>query len=366
MKFLLRALLCWLVFLFPVQAATTLDGLYEAEVVVPEGQQVDLNSPLVTDALRQVLVKVTGLQTLDEYADVALALKMARQFVREYGFHSVVVPAPDDVRQALGVDTLTQRVMRVAFLRGAVLQLVKQSGLPLWSPSRPDVLMWLAFDDYAQQQWVTPEIAPSHAQQLRNLASTRGLPLHFPSGDFQDDFALSPQELLQRDFSRVGAASARYNPDVVIAGQAVQTSEGVWIGSWRFTLDGQWQDFEVLGASKDEFLALGIERLADALAAKYAVLGDRQHSDLSVRVFGLRSFAEYSAFNDYLNTLTAVEKADIEVIDGEFVLFRIDLKGSLEQLENAIMLHKKMLPVSEHSLTQTYDLQYRWVGDDNE
>ena len=366
MKFFLRALFCWLVFAFPVQAVTLLEGLYEAEVVVPEDQQVDLGSPLVKEALRQVLIKVTGLQNLDDYSGVDEALNTARQYVREYGFHSIVVPAPDDVRQALGVETISQRVMRVAFLRGAVLQLIKSSGLPLWSPSRPDVLVWLAFDDYSQQRWVTPEIAPRQAQQLRTLASTRGLPLRFPIADFQDDFSLVPQELLQRDFSRVGAASARYNPDVVIAGQAVQTSDGAWIGSWRFTLDGQLQSFEVLGATQEEFLALGIQRLADALASKYAVHGDRQHSDLSLRVLWLRDFNEYSALNNYLNSLTAVEKADIEVIDGEFVLFRLDLKGSLEQLENAIMLQKQLLPVSEHSLTQTYDLQYRWVGDDNE
>lgn len=194
----------------------------------------------------------------------------------------------------------------------------------------------------------------------------RGLPINFPMADFEDDFALQPSELLQRDFSRVGAASARYNNDVVLAGQAVQTSDGSWIGQWRFNLDGLWREFEVLGASKATFLAVGVNRVADALAEKYAVVNDTDHTSLSLRILGLQGYAEYAAINSYLNGLTVIEKADVDLLDGDLVVFKIDLSGTLEQFENAIMLDKKMLPESQRALTQDFDLQYRWVGEYNE
>ena len=366
MKLLLRALAFCLLFSLPASAATVIDGLYEAEVVVPDGQSPGLDSPLVGDALRNVLVKVTG-QTDFSDNDIALeALAAPRNFVREFGFHSQEVAASEEQRLQFGIESTTQRVMRVAFLRGAVLQLVRRSGLPLWSPNRPDVLIWLAVDDYQQTSWVTPEQQPETANALRQMAEQRGIPSHFPLADFEDDFALQPSELLARDFSRVGAASARYNHDVVVAGQAVQTSDGTWIGQWRFSLDGQLRQFDVLGANKDEFLSLGVNRVADAIAAKYAVVSDADHTSLSLRVLGLKGFAEYAAINAYLNGLTAIDKADVDLLDGDLVVFRIDLSGSLEQFENAITLDQKMIPESQRALTQNFDLQYRWVGDFNE
>lgn len=366
MMLLLRALACCLIFSLPVSAATRVEGLYEAEVVVPAGESPGLDSPQVAQALQQVLVKVTGQANIASNEYVIAALDEARRFVREFGFHSVEVPASEEQRLQFGIEKTTQRVMRVAFLRGAVLQLIKRSGLPLWSPNRPDVLVWLAVDDYQQQTWATPELLPEAVQIMTSEAALRGLPINFPLADFEDDFALVPAELLQRDFSRVGAASARYNNDVVLAGHAVQTSDGSWIGQWRFSLDGQWREFEVLGASKASFLSVGVHRVADALAQKYAVVNDTDHTSLSLRILGLQGYAEYAAINSYLNGLTVIEKADVDVLDGDLVVFRIDLSGTLEQFENAIMLDKKMLPESQRAFTQDFDLQYRWVGDYNE
>lgn len=366
MMLLLRALAWCLIFSLPVSAATRVDGLYEAEVVVPANDSPDLDSPLIAQALQHVLVKVTGQAHVAENPQVIAALAEARRFVREFGFHTVEVAANEEQRQQFGDVKTTQRVLRVAFLRGAVLQLIKRSGLPLWSPNRPDVLIWLAVDDYQQQTWATPEWRQDVAASLKAHASMRGLPIHFPMGDFEDDFALQPTELLQRDFSRVGAASARYNKDVVLAGQAVQISDGSWIGSWRFSLDGQMREFDVLGATQQAFLSLGIDRVADALAEKYAVVNDTNHTSLSLRVLGLKGFSDYAEINNYLNALTVIEKADVDLLDGDLVVFKIELSGSLEQFENAIMLDKKMIPESQRALTQNFDLQYRWVGEYHE
>jgi len=366
MKFLLRALACCLIFSQSVFAASKVEGLFEAEVLVPEGSSSDLNSPLIAEALRRVLIKATGVNEFSDNDEVLDALSQARSYVREFGFHSIDVPFNDHLKLQSGVQVTTQRVMRVAFLRGAVLQLIRRSGLPLWSANRPDVLLWLAFDDYQQQIWVTPELATDLARHIREIADQRGIPVNFPLADIEDDFVIQPKELLNGDYSSLGAASARYSNDLLLAGHAVQTSSGTWIGGWRFNVDGKQSEFQILGANKEEFLSLGINRLADALAQKYAVVSDAQHTSLRLRVLGLNDYAQYSQINSYLNSITAIEKANLEIVEGDIVVFRLDLKGSLEQFENAVLLDQKMRPEAQQNLTQTFDLQYRWMESANE
>jgi len=365
MQHLVRQLFLFLVFCIPMaHAAERIEDLYQADVPVSGGEGID--SPVVVDALHKVLVKITGQTNVSDSAVVQEALQNASQYVREFGFHSIDIPTSREEKQRLGTDIRTQRVMRVAFLRGALLQLVKRAKLPLWSQNRPSVLVWLALDDYQQSQWITGDSVAHAGKQLQHLADERGVPLLLPRGDMEDDFALQPQELLSRDYSRVGVASARYHPDVVLSGHAVQTSAGLWIGNWRYVLDGETYSYEVLEATPEDFLALGFNSLTEKLAQKYAVLSDEHHSILTLQVQGMRDFNDYAAVDRYLNGLAAIESANLSMVDGDVNVFQVALNGSIEQLDNALALDKKLAPLANLSLTHTYDLQYLWMGGANE
>ncbi len=362
LKLVQRIILILFIICPVAQSAERVSDLYEAHVPVTGGE--DINAPVVKEALRKVLVKVTGQSNFDDFPLVQNALDEAKNYVREFGFHTIEVPTTLEEKQRLGTEVRSQRVMRVVFLRGALLQLIRSAGLGLWSQNRPSVLVWLALDDYAQQQWVTQIHSTHVARQLQYMANERGLPLTLPKGDLDDDFALQPAELFARDYSRINTASIRYKPDVVLSGQAVQTSAGLWIGNWRYVIDDEEYSYEVLEAKPEDFLAVGLMSLIDKLAQKYVVVSNGHHSTVSMRVAGLQTFADYANVDRYLNGLAAIESANLSSVDGDVSVFQVQLNGSIDQLDNALALDKKLSPIADLSLTHTYDLQYQWLGAD--
>lgn len=351
-SFLLASSLSW--------GAGRVENLYEAEVAVETTES--LNSPVIGQALLQVLIKVTGKTDFANFPAVAEAVNDAQSYVREFGYHTIQVATNNEEKQRLGKEFRDQRVMRVAFLRGAVLQLIRRAGLPLWSQNRPEVLLWFAFDDYTQRQWMTASSAIPEVSLLQKMASQRGLPLALPAGDMEDDFALQPSEIFSRDYSRVNIASTRYGSDVIMVAQAVQTSAGLWIGHWRFVLDDQEFIYEVLESTPEDFIQIGINTITNKLADKYAVISSDKNELISMEIRGLTSYQDYAAVNSYLNGLTVIESANIDSLADQLAVFKMQLRGTFDQLDNALRLDNKLILIKDDSLIHTADLRYEWRG----
>ena len=103
-------------------------ALYEADVVWHEGDAA-AREEAFRQALRQVLVKVTGQRHLGEPAQVELLVEYAQALVQQYELRTATV--------ASGDVTVQEPRLWVRFDEAAVDRLVEDAGLPVWSRPRP-------------------------------------------------------------------------------------------------------------------------------------------------------------------------------------------------------------------------------------
>ena len=133
-----RLLLLWFgLWLLPVLAmrAEVVDNLYQVEVPVAD-QERDTRTCALTDALLQVLMRVSGQDALALMEPgVEQALVLPTRYVERYRYAG---------RQANGE---RQLLLQVRFEPEAVNRILRDIRLPVWGRNRPGVLAWVVIDD---------------------------------------------------------------------------------------------------------------------------------------------------------------------------------------------------------------------------
>src|SRR5580692_12025392 len=152
------ACLCWA----DASRALTRAELYQARAPVADRSEA-AQSAAFQEAMKMVLVKVTGRRTADEDPALAPLVTNARRYVQQCR------SAPDNQ-------------LWVAFDGAAIERWLTQNGQPLWGQERPTTLVLLAVTTGAQTGVV---VAIDDGSELKAAidaaAAARGLPLLWPS-----------------------------------------------------------------------------------------------------------------------------------------------------------------------------------------
>ena len=147
-------------------------ALYEAEVRWSDQDATD-RAGAFRQALRQVLVKVTGLR---RFADTARIETPGRERART----RAAVPVTYGERWGTAKRARRSRACGARFDEGAVDRLVREAGLPEWGRTRPSVLAWIAADNDGTLLMVGSEGTEGLAEILRRGAASRGVSLALP------------------------------------------------------------------------------------------------------------------------------------------------------------------------------------------
>ena len=196
----------------PVAHAVRVPGLYEAEVTVPD-QSNGAHVQGVLNALRAVIIKLTGDRSAPARPEVEPILRAAERYLLQYRYQQSE-PATGHSGAAVPGDLrLWAQFSQVALdrdLRGA--------GLAIWGAERPATLAWVALGDERGWRWADGDDSDDTLQALAEArARTRGLGLIFPLQDLDDDAHLGAAGVAATDIAAIGAASARYHADTVLA-----------------------------------------------------------------------------------------------------------------------------------------------------
>ena len=222
------------------------------------------------------------------------------------------------------------------------------ANLPVWADERPETLVVLvdpaAPADAARVP--APDAPVTDAQLVLDTASSRGLPvalLEAPDG--AAGAAEDPLQVAQAEAARVGA-------DLVLIGRRAPVSGSA---AWRWTL----QD----GAERSEWqgdATQGVHRLADQLAARYAVAAAAS-SRLRLEVQGVGSSTDYGRLQDYLRSVGVIESLAMSSLRGDSIVYELVVRGSADQLRDALALKNVLLPVApaDGVAVSTADLVYR-------
>ena len=290
--------------------ADVVEWLYDVDVpvVVTTSGEVDQRRT-AGRALRELLVRMTGLKPLPNTAVVRGAIANPDRYYAQYGF--VTREAQPAAHDDPGVDA-TETRLQVRFDISAVLDLLRSAELPIWGQDRPRVLIWLVLDREDRRRKVVSAGSGDTWGKLHEAARQRGLLVELPLLDLPDQ-ALAPADLWGGFGARVDEASRRYDPDVLVVARLHEGREGAWTVDWRLRDPGdrasEARDLSY-AADESESLRWAIDRTADELGRRLAVTGTSTDV-MQLVVTGADTPPAYGAVLRYLASREYLEQVEV-------------------------------------------------------
>ncbi len=143
-------------------------GIYEGSVPVDSRDNALERNRAFGDAMRQVLVKVTGNREVLSHAMIRRAISNADDYVDTWSYRTI---NPD-------ADSEGSIELNVSFFEPKVLELIDLAGIPMWPKNRPYTLLWIVVQDELEEKQLlgTSSDASDILVRLREAAAARGWP----------------------------------------------------------------------------------------------------------------------------------------------------------------------------------------------
>ncbi|MDZ7829619.1 MAG: DUF2066 domain-containing protein [Halofilum sp. (in: g-proteobacteria)] len=348
-----------LVLLSPATArAVRVEGLYRAAVeVVDKGGEARVEG--FRAGLEQVLVRLTG--STEVVADESLApvLEQPARYVQQYRYEELEDEpgdggdstndrsAPDSAEAAEGeeAEPEPQYRLRVVFAQRSLERLLEERDIPVWDVYRPQVLVWLAFDDGRRRSLVAADDDSGIDEALREVAERRGLPLLLPLLDTEDQRRVEYFDIQGGFLDRVREASSRYNAPLVLVGH-VYRGNGDWRGEWTLLEPEDRSGWLTRSEEPEQAVHAGIGGLADRLAARLAGREGELRA-VRIRIEDTAALNDYARLSRYLQRLPRVDGHRLVRVRPRELVFELSLRGQLSDLERAIAVDNLLAPVGD-------------------
>ena len=314
--------------------ALTVEGLYEAEVPVPDQSAGNRKSGIAA-ALRSVLVKLTGDRNIFGNSAAIDIVKNAESYVQRYEYRrkQVLSTAADISEKKLH--------LWVSFNNRALNDTLRNYAIPVWGQERPSTLVWLATKNDQRRKLITQDDETSFIKILNQRATQRGIPIIYPLLDLEDTLVLKAEDILEGYNDVVQQASARYSSDAVLTGSIEPVQDGLWEGRWSVSLQGQTSSWTSRGDMPAVVLDEGIDGLADVLAQRFAPSGSStQEAIVEIIVEGVNDYEQYAKVSEYLATLTSVTDVRVKSAESNKITFELLTQGGELAVAQSIELGK--------------------------
>jgi len=281
--------------------------LGEAPANVGDGDQ----APLLA-ALNQVLIRLTGRVGSDPVAELQIDAARAEQLTLGRAFRQQLVPRENG-------EPVAERRLRVEFDPVAVNRLIDQAGWRRWGSERPQMLLWMVSDDLAGTGYLQPDARLRHA--LEQAEFEYGLNLVLPILDANDRIEVTPADVRGGFTMTSIPALERYGADGVIM-LGLRRNANFWSGRWAWRIEAEEQAFQRSGATPVEVIELGLARITESLAARFAARTDGEET-LLLEVAGMTGMQHYKAVTDFLAGLTGVKTVRLISAQADRLRFRL-------------------------------------------
>ena len=327
--------------------------LYQAAIPVVDQSQ-EQRRLAAKQALKEVLVKLSGNDNVAANPAIEQALGRAPQLIQQYQYRANPVA---DIELAEGEQRKPQ-VLEVIFPEAQVRQILREAGEAFWPENRPKVLVWLVEDTLERGKSVLNGYSDSAlVSSLQVSASARGLPLVFPLLDLEDTLAAPVDALWRMEKNTVAQASERYNPAAVLIGRISTSSSGRVIGTWHFSHRGEGIERDFQASELKEQTDLAINAVTRFLTARYAVLPS-EAALLTMAVRDVDNYRQYRDVLEHLSSLAQITEVTIISAEGNELVLSIATQSSVQRLEDSLALVGKLLPWrDDHSAPAWVQLQ---------
>lgn len=215
------ALLLFVIFCIIALAPCTIYGagfvdINHGEVSVEKGKQE------YTEAFKQVIVKMTGSKQSLSNPSVASAIRNARDFILSYEYFAL--DSLHSTSMYSNMDSSPSRWYRAVFDRQKIELLLRQEGLPIWGPRRPDAVIWIA-EKVNDQVHIVGNEKSDAAHFIERFSNGRGVQILLPLMDLDDRLLVSERDIWARFLPVIELASNRYDTDYTIVARIIKADE---------------------------------------------------------------------------------------------------------------------------------------------
>lgn len=328
--------------------AAEVANLYQSQAAVlsqdeAERQQVSAN------ILNQVLLKVVGDSMLLESADIAPILAQSNQMVQQYQYQRTNVIA-DDLTQPDRLELV------MSFKKSAVNQALIDVGLPIWSESRPETLVWLAVEKGSKRWIVSADEQSDFVTALKQSADNRGLPILLAVMDLQDQSQVTFTDLSAGFSQSIEDASLRYRAPVTLMVYAKINNNGLAQVRWHARVNGQSEQWQSRGDVASSMKA-GIDELTDRLARRFSQRIDTaEQRSLALHISGVKDYQDYVRIVNYLKTLQYVTEVQVASLEADTLDLKLTFNGDITVLNRTVAIDR-VLQQEPYSPTDT--INYR-------
>ena len=337
-------------------------GLYEYRVAVNNESDTERDRAF-EEALRAVILKITGEHRLLEHPNILEALGNAQSYVESISYVSETAGRSVLNQENELVPLEEQRYIEVSFATSLIQELLVSANIPLWDSNRPSVLVWMVLQNSeGERTLLTPETNSRIITFIQSFADERAIPIIFPVLDFEDRQNLSEDTVWSLDKEGIMKASERYGADSILAGRLHFAATNQFVGLWQFIFQDDALIFDGFEETLEAYLYGPLDRVTNQLATYFGIVpeGDIQET-VRLRVEGIRSLSSHSALLSYINGLGVVDSVNTVGLDGERLELELDLVGDSGQLFELITLDRDLLPIESSQLGGRGVLHYRWT-----
>ncbi len=229
----------------------------------------------------------------------------------------------------------------VSFDGEAIERVLRGAGQVVWGSDRPLTLVWLAVDWGQGSREIIGSDDPERTdaesrsidrnkllrERILEIAERRGLPLVFPLLDTIDLQSVTFSDIWGGFDERILAASERYDANSVLIGRIRPASSRR--ENWSYFFGGEQRSWN----GPPEAV---VPRIADLLAAEFAVGGNAPIETVSLTVAGIVSVEAYGGLQNLLADVSLIESFMITEVAGDRVTCSVDVRGGAERLRRAL------------------------------
>ncbi len=301
-------------------------GLYTGEVPVAGQQKSERNRALPL-ALKQVLKKLSGRGSFEDFPLVEPVLDSAASIVVSFHYRNV--------ESILADNSVSNQLHLVArFAQVEVNQLLRKLQLPLWPAERQPVEIWVVVDDGMGRRIMPVEYAYAW-QSMNEIAAARGQPVSWPQPDEEGIFPVDAQ-LLWGGYTE--DITGQDGAVLIAAARREGTEWSVRLNLAYGSQNWAWRQHDVdLQQALSDSMHEAVNRVAEAHTIAAIDQGKWLHE---LTVTGIEGADDYRRCLDYLQNLSIVNRVSITASSRGMVRFNLELNAMPIYLDEVLARKK--------------------------
>lgn len=312
-----------------VNASIKVKGLYDVEIPV-SSQTREERQRALQQGMADVVLRLAGSKGLKSLSARPDTMGKASQYVEQYRYR----------KQSTGDAGL---FLWARFNQKALLALLRQHQVAVWSGSRPETLLWLAIEGKGGRYILGSDKNNAWSHRIRHHAQRRGIPIMLPLMDLEDRGNTRIGDIWGGFTKSLRTASNRYNPDDVMIGKVFRVA-GRWNSRWTLVTATGEKSWSVRAKSASQAIAAGLDGLADYMAARYSTRISGQLSRYRLVINNVDTLQDYDEVRQYLRRIGLISKLQMDSVAPGSVVYTMDLRGGANALRQVLGLEQKLLP----------------------